>query len=272
MLQSVAILFHPHRIEAKEEADWLSTELQQRGIRTLVGNGWDPQVVSACCDRDLLIALGGDGTILHVARLASSEGAPTLGVNLGRVGFLAALTPTSLHENISLLAEGQFWIEERAMLEVAFEADGNTELFLSLNEVAVGRGVSPRAVHVNTLLDGNEFMTWTADAVLVATATGSTAYSLAAGGPILYPESTDLLITPVAPHLHIGRSLVVPGDMKVSLRLSSDNSAVMTVDGSDERRLKPGDLVHAGRSKKVAHFARLGQRPYFYSTIAERLQ
>lgn len=273
MLKSVAILYHPGRHRAIEEAEWLGHQLRERGVEVLLGNGWDPQVVTGmCCDRDLLVALGGDGTILHVARLAAPFGVPTLGVNLGRVGFLAAMTPNSLHEQASALAEGKFWVEERSMLDVECDGDGVSERFLSLNEVAVARGVSPRAVHVDTFLDGEEFMTFTADGVLVSTATGSTAYSLAAGGPILYPYSTDLIITPVAPHLHIGRSIIVPGAVRVGLRLSSERTAVFSVDGSDERTLTPNHSVRVQRSDMMARFARLGPQTYFYSAIAERLQ
>ena len=273
MLQRVAALFHPRRPDAVAEAQWLDAELRRRGVAVAVGSGWDPEAVAdLCCDRDLLIALGGDGTILHVARLAAPFGVPTLGVNLGRVGFLAAMTPQSLHEQVEALAEGKFWIERRTMLDVEWQGDGHTDRLLCLNEVAVARGVSPHAVHVNIMVDGDELMTYTADGVLVATATGSTAYSLAAGGPILYPESTDVIITPVAPHLHIGRSLIVSGERMVTLRLSSDRPGVMTVDGSDERTLTPDHGVNVRRSELKALFARRGPRSYFFSAIADRLK
>jgi NAD+ kinase len=273
VLRNVAVLYHPQRQQAVEEARWLRDQLCERGVDAFLGNGWDPEVVNEVCSaRDLLVALGGDGTILHVARLAAPHGLPTLGVNLGRVGFLAELTPADLHVRVDALTAGRFWIEERAMLDVEWHGDGTMAQFLCLNEVAVTRGLSAHAVHVNTLLDGEEFMTYTADGVLVATATGSTAYSLAAGGPILYPASTDLMITPVAPHLHIGRSMVIPGTMTVTLRLSSDQPAVMTVDGSVERTLKPDHDVRVCRSAMVARFARLGPRSYFYGAIAARLR
>jgi len=135
--------------------------------------------------------------------------------------------------------------------------------------------VLPRPWHFvgpGTLLDGEEFLTYTADAVLVATATGSTAYSLAAGGPIIYPESRDFMITPVAPHLHIGRSMIIPGDTRVSLTLASDRPAVVSVDGFDDRQLKPYHSVHVSRSEHSARFARLGPRRYFYAALADRLK
>jgi NAD+ kinase len=274
VLQHVAVLYHPRRKSAVHEAEWLAGQLSRRGVRLTVGNAWDPDTVfrAASCGADLLVALGGDGTIIQVARISAPCGIPLLGINLGRVGFLAELTPRSLRGQVDAVAQGDYWIEERCMLDVEFHDGESSEHFLCLNEAAIARGGFPRAVHVTTLLDGEDFMTYTADAVLVATATGSTAYSLAAGGPIIYPESRDFMITPVAPHLHIGRSMIIPGDTRVSLRLASDRHAVVSVDGSDDRELTPNHTVHVSRSQLSARFARLGPRRYFYSALADRLK
>lgn len=273
MLRSVAILFHPHRDAAIAEARWLDAELSARRVQTTLGSGWDPDVApKLCCGRDLVVAFGGDGTIIRIARLASEFGVPVLGVNLGRVGFLADLTPERLRGAVDALVDQAFWLEARTMLEVMAEIGGNRHHFLSLNEVALARGVAPRAIHVNTHLDGEEFMRYTADGVLVATATGSTAYSLAAGGPILYPESTDYMVTPVAPHLHIGRSLILPATTTVRLTLSSDRPAVLSVDGGEEHALGSGDAVEVRRAERIACFAHLSSRDYFYRALAARLQ
>jgi NAD+ kinase len=272
VLQRVAILYHPRRRHAVLEAEWLAAEMHRSGIEVALGSGWNPDdVVSLSEDRDLVVALGGDGTIIHVARLVAERQVPLLGVNLGRVGFLAELTPDTLHGQVDALVQGDFWVEDRTMLDVEWHDGEGVERFLCLNEVAVARGVSARAVHVNTLLDDHEFMTYTADAVLVVTATGSTAYSLAAGGPILYPEAGELMITPVAPHLHIGRSVILPGTTTVTLMLCSDRPAVISVDGADERALRPNHRVRVSSSPLRARFARLGPRMYFYSALADRL-
>lgn len=273
MLDHVAVLYHPRRKQAVLEAEWLAGELNARGVKIGIGNAWDPDVVEHCArEVGLLVALGGDGTILHVAKASASCGTPLVGVNLGRVGFLAELTPQSLRCKVDALVEERYWIEQRTMLAVELHERDQIERFLCLNEVAVGRGTSPRAVLVDMLLDGEDFMTYSADAVLVATATGSTAYSLAAGGPILYPESTDFLLTPVAPHLHIGRSMVVPGDTTVTLRPHSDRPAIVSVDGMVDRPLSPADAVYVRRSGVTARFVRLGPRRYFYQAIADRLK
>jgi NAD+ kinase len=273
VLERVTILFHPRRRQAIQESEWLAAELKRRGASVAVGNGWDEQqVVDLGRGADLVVALGGDGTIIHVASLVAQYEVPVLGVNLGRVGFLAEMTPATMHQEIDTLAAGAYWVEQRAMLDVVWQGEERNESFLSLNEVSVGRGVSPQAVHITALLDGHEFLTYTADAVLVVTATGSTAYSLAAGGPIMYPEDRDFMLTPVAPHLHIGRSIIVPGTSTVRLTLSSDRPAFMSVDGWTERDLKPSHTVVVCRSKMTARFARFGECSYFYTAIAERLK
>ncbi len=273
MLQSVAVLYHPRKAKAIAEAEWLRAQLRSRGITVVLGDGWDAEVVrSVGRGRDLVVALGGDGTILHVARLLAPYPVPILGINLGRVGFLAEMTPEDLHDRVEDLTEGKFWTERRTMLDVRWRDGQVVEQFTCLNEVVVARGASPRAIHIRTALDGNDFMTYTADGILVATATGSTAYSLAAGGPILYPEAKEFLLTPVAPHLHIGRSVILPADMTVTLSVGSDRPAVMSVDGTDERALRPHQTVEVRRSECEASFARLGPCTYFYEAIAERLR
>lgn len=273
VLKSVAILFHPMRTQAVTEAAWLATALTARGVPSTAGSGWDLETVDAlCCDRELVVVLGGDGTIIRVSRLASRFDVPLLGINLGRVGFLAEMTPEVLHVEIDAVAEGRFWVEQRAMLDVEVQIGSVRHRSVCLNEIAVARGIAPRAIHVSTMLDDEQFMTYTADGVLVATATGSTAYSLAAGGPILYPESRDFMLTPVAPHLHIGRSMIIPWDTAVCLELASDRPAVVSVDGAEEHNLHIHDRVEVRHSDLVARFARLGPRRYFYAAIADRLK
>jgi NAD+ kinase len=260
LLSTVTILYHPRRPRAREEAEWLQAELQAKRINVTLGDGWDENLLAAvCCDRDLVVALGGDGTIIRVARAAAPFGVPVLGINLGRVGFLAELTPNTLHQQSEAIALGKFWIERRIMLDVECHTRGSVQRGLALNEVAVARGAAPRAIHVRTVLDEDAFMTFTA-------------YSLAAGGPILYPESQDFMLTPVAPHLHIGRSIVVPGGTVVTLCLATDRAAVLSIDGGEETALAPEDTVSVRKSALQASFARLGPRQYFYTALADRLK
>jgi len=273
VLRDVAILFHPRRRNAVAEAEWLALALKERGVRASVASAWDGGTVEQLCqERDLAITFGGDGTILRVARLSAPLQIPLVGINLGRVGFLAEMTPETLHQCVDELAEQRYWIERRTMLEVHCVSSGRPLEYLSLNEVVVARGVAPRAIQVHTTLDGQDFINYTADGVLVATATGSTAYSLAAGGPIMYPEAKDFLLTPIAPHLHIGRSMIVPSDSTLELAVTAGRGAVMSIDGHEERHLDERDRVRVRRSGLEALFARLGDHQYFYQAIAARLR
>lgn len=272
-LTHVAILYHPLRPQALAEARWLQRELEVRGVKTGLADGWHAETVRHICeDQDLVVAFGGDGTIIRVAHFAAPVRVPVLGVNLGRVGFLCDMTPGMLHTQVDVLVSGSFWLEHRCMLDVTWSNGDTTDEYRALNEVTVARGAAPRAISVETRLDGAELTRYTADGVLVATATGSTAYSLAAGGPVLFPESLDFMVTPVAPHLHIGRSVIVPGSSTVDLRVTSDRPAVMSVDGQDERALHPTDIVTVRRSDLRATFARFGPREYFYAALAARLR
>jgi NAD+ kinase len=271
VLKSVAILFHPERARAIEAAQALDGRLRAAGVDVYRGSAFDGAAIRrGALGRDLAIALGGDGTILSVARDTAGSEVPTLGINLGHVGFLAELTPDLLDEALPRILAQDYWIERRTVLEAEW-VDGLTHgSDLGLNEVAVARGPSTRAVRVAVSVDGFEYISYTADGMLVATATGSTAYSLAAGGPMMYPESTDLLLTPVAPHLHIGRSLVLPGTVHVELELRGDREGMLSIDGQTECPLQIGARVDIRRSSKCSLFARLGPRTYFYSVLANR--
>ncbi len=272
-LRSVLILFHPERPVAVAEAERLRRRLAGDGVDAVSGSAFELQTLRRdAAGRDLAIALGGDGTILGVAREMAACEVPILGVNLGHVGFLAELTPALVDEALPRVLQGDFWIETRTVLEARWEQNGQSNRHLALNEVALARGTSTRAVRVGIHIDGFEYTTHTADGVLVATATGSTAYSLAAGGPILYPEAEDLLLTPVAPHLHIGRSLLVPGSATVCLELRGDREAMLAIDGQTECPLDVGGRVEVSASSHRARFVRLGPRLYFYSVLSRRLQ
>lgn len=273
MLKSVAILFHPERERAVAEANRLEREMRRGGVDTYSHSAFDrDQIREEVSHRELAIALGGDGTILGVARDTAGSGVPTLGVNLGHVGFTAELTPTLIGDALGRVMAGDYWVESRTVLEATWPEGGKVLNHLALNEVALARGTSTRAIRVVVFVDGFEYTTHTADGVMLATATGSTAYSLAAGGPIMYPEATDLLLTPVAPHLHIGRSVVLPSSVTVGLELRGDREAVLAIDGQTECPFAIGRQVTIRSSRKRALFARLGPKSYFYSVLSNRLQ
>ena len=226
----------------------------------------------------VVVSVGGDGTILGIVRATIEDGLPLVGVNLGRVGYMTELSPAEALERIGEYVGSDAWVEERAMLdvwvrrhdgEVAAPTDQNP--LRGLNEAVVGRAGVSRPVWVDVEVDGAPLVAYAADAVMVATATGSTGYSLSSGGPILYPESTSLLLKPVSPQLSLDAGLVLAPNAVVTLIPRDTDSAVLTVDGFDEMVLRPGDAVDVRRSSHVARFLRTGPRRHLSPGLRQRL-
>ena len=208
--------------------------------------------------------------MLWAARAVVPHAVPIFGVNMGRLGFLAEIGPKELMDKLPRILAGEGRVEERAMLQVQIPVWGQT--FQALNDVVVGRSLAGRPVYLDVSVDGRRLAVYRSDAVIVATATGSTGYSLSAGGPILHPESKDLVLTPVAPHLVPARSLVLPGDAVVDLVLSTEEGATVSVDGQVNRSLESGDSVSVCRSPHVARFLRLSESSDHYRILAERME
>ncbi|KKM04772.1 hypothetical protein LCGC14_1760890 [marine sediment metagenome] len=219
---------------------------------------------------DLIICLGGDGSMLWAARAMVPHAVPILGVNMGHLGFLAEIGPKDLMEMLPRVLRGEGRVEERAMLQAQVPAWGQT--FHALNDVVVGRSTAGRPVYLDASVDGRRLALYRCDAVVVATPTGSTGYSLSAGGPILHPKSRDIVLTPVAPHLIPARPLVLPEDAVVDLVVSTEEGATVSIDGQVNRSLESGDAVSICRSPHVARFLRLSHPADYYSALAQRLQ
>jgi NAD+ kinase len=223
---------------------------------------------------DLIVTLGGDGSILRAARLAAPYGVPILGVKLGRLGFLAEIHPENWEEALAQLLEGQFWIEERMRLRVEVQHDGEVvgPAYGALNDAVVSRGSLARLVRVAAYLDEGYLTTYIADGVIVSTATGSTAYALAAGGPILPPELKNILVIPIAPHLSMHRAIVLDQGTTVRLQVFTSHRAILNVDGQKEIELHNEDNVVVTASSHVNRFVRLRERNYFYRTLMDKLK
>ncbi|HUS17404.1 MAG TPA: NAD(+)/NADH kinase [Chloroflexia bacterium] len=222
---------------------------------------------------DLIFALGGDGTILRASRLAAPLHVPLLGINLGRVGFLSEFGPEVMAERIPLVLEGHYWVERRSMLHAELWREGERlHSFDALNDVVASRASLSRVVDCTLMVNGQKVTTYVADGVILATPTGSTAYSMAAGGPILHPELRAIIVTPIAPYLTIIRSLILPDDSQVELDISTDDTAFLTVDGQQHVPLATGDAIRITTSPTPALFARLQPRSYFAATLSGRLQ
>jgi len=223
-------------------------------------------------EADLAITIGGDGTILRTARLALGAGTPVLGVNLGELGFLAELAPSDAEECLPSLIAGDGWIEERLAMLVAREDDPSAEPLVAINDVLLGRGELSRVVKVTVWIDGARFTTYLGDGVLVATPTGSTAYSLAAGGPVLDPRLNSLVMTPIVPYLSFPYPLVLAPGASIRLVVTTHHTATLTIDGQIDLRLRSGEAVAVVASEQRARFLRTGTPERFYQTLTRRLR
>jgi len=208
-------------------------------------------------EAELVVVLGGDGTLLAVARAIGNRAVPILGVNLGTLGFLAETGREELLPSLDAVLGGDFRVEERMRLDVEVRREGESlGSFLALNDAVVSNTALSRMLHLETRADGSEVTTYHADGLIVATPTGSTAYSLSAGGPLLLPNLEAILVTPISPHTLTQRPLVLPGDSEVELRVvdSRGGQVHLTVDGQVGRALEEDDVVVVRANAQPARF------------------
>lgn len=232
-------------------------------------SAWDEEGARAHLDgTDLLLSVGGDGTILRAARAAIPWCVPIVGINLGRLGFLTELRADEARDRLPLYLNGEGWTDERAMLEVEL-ADGRR--FHALNDLFVGRGALPRVVNIETVIEGVVLTTYRADGVVLSTATGSTGYSLAAGGPILHPQAREVILNAISPHPTFANALVLPPEVVVELKVRTTHQAIASVDGQVNFDVDDGDWVRVRLSQHVARFLRAQPASSFYGTLMKRL-
>lgn len=217
-------------------------------------------------DADLVIAFGGDGTILQAARLAAAWGRPILGGNLGGLGFLAEVGAGEVPAAVGRLLEGDFAVESRLMLEATVGGDRR----VALNDVVIARAGFGRLLRLRTVVNDQHLATYHADGVIVSTPTGSTAYSLSAGGPIVHPLAPVIVVTPICSHSLTARPVVVGQGDAIGVELLSESEAVLTVDGQEGLTVAPGARVLIRRAAEVARLVRL-RPPDFYTLLREKL-
>ncbi|AEF17225.1 MULTISPECIES: NAD(+)/NADH kinase [Thermoanaerobacterium] len=224
---------------------------------------------------DFIVALGGDGTILNVARQCASFSTPILGVNLGHLGFLAEVDAEDVVEAVEKIVNNEFFIDKRMMLEASIIKENMEAVnLIALNDIVVTRGSFSRMVKLKVFVNEQYVNTYLADGIIISSPTGSTAYSLSAGGPIVYPNLELFVITPICPHTLHSRSIIVSEKDKVKLVIVGENQDVMvTTDGQQGYKLNSGDTIYVKKSNRYTNLIRLKSMNFFdllRSKLSER--
>jgi len=271
-MKSIGIICKLNRKEPRDILQHLLPWLQQKGCEVFIDietaslmgiRGYErveiPSLVEA------VLVLGGDGTMLSVNRLVAGKGIPVLGINLGSLGFLAEVNKENIYSALEKMLSGGYAVEERLMLKAMIGRGGETIAdYLVLNDVVINKGALARIIDLETFIDNIYVTTFKADGLIISTPTGSTAYSLSAGGPILYPTLESIVLTPICSHTLTNRPIVLPDQVSIEICLKSMSEDVfLTLDGQTGCSLKPDDVI---RICKADHKARLlvhGERGYF---------
>ncbi|MGB0144398.1 MAG: NAD(+)/NADH kinase [Akkermansiaceae bacterium] len=274
----VSIVAHPRKPDAPLAVRQVRESLASRDIEVVLEEATaqlvgEIGVTDFAAGADLVISLGGDGTLLETLRRIGPGGAPIAGVNIGNLGFLTACTDEEIDVLSEHLARGEMNLVERAMLRVEMvDEHGEQHEFFALNEAALMRGETGRLVSLEARVNGELLNQYRADGLIVATPTGSTAYSMAAGGPLLGPKAGVFVITPICPHSMSNRSLVVEEDSVIELSPSGENSEpiLFSVDGRDILRIARDSVVKVTRHSESLRLVRLPGHS-FYETLRKKL-
>jgi len=273
-LKNIAVAVHPHVAEANQEANRIADYFHENEIKADIFPLFDPVLKEKldAKEYDLLVALGGDGTMLRAGHICAPVGVPILGVNMGRFGFLIELNEKSWKRMLPCLLTGDYWIEYRMMLRAEqWRKNVCLEKWDVLNEIVVSRGYLVRPIHLEASVDGRFLSTYVADGLIASTATGSTAYALAAGGPILPPELRNILLVAVAPHLSIDRAIVLAEGSTVHIVVNTNHEAVLSPDGQPSIALEDGDQIIAYASDYSCQFLRFQDPGYFYRNLTPHM-
>ena len=273
-MKRIGIFFHPLKDAACSLARELTEFLRGQHLSVWQCSAWEwenslPQINGS----DLIITIGGDGTILRAAQAVMPHAIPIVGINLGRLGFMTELTVGETMEKLPLILEGKGKIDERSILEADVRIAGAKmpRHFYALNDVVVARGGIARLINIEASIDATPLTTYRADGVVIATATGCTGYALAAGGPILHPQSTDFVMAPILPFLSYSYPMVIPAGSISRLELGTTSSGIISIDGHINIDLTGGDVVTVKHSTGTVRFLRIHHHS-FYETLEQRLK
>jgi len=271
-MKRIGIICKLSRKEPQDILKALLPWLKQRGCEVFVDRETAAQINVRGYDRkeipslvEVVLVLGGDGTMLSVNRLVADKGIPVLGVNLGSLGFLAEVNKEDIFTSVEKMLAGGCRVEERLMLKALIQRKGKTiEEYRVLNDVVINKGALARIIDLETFIDKTYVTTFKADGLIISTPTGSTAYSLSAGGPILYPTLESIVITPICSHTLTNRPIVLPDEVVIEIGLKSLSEDVfLTLDGQVGCSLKPDDIIEIRKAKYKARLLIPGEKGYF---------
>ncbi len=278
----IGIIAKPHRTEFSEILNTTLAWLRSRGCKTVVEESVvDNFGLDEACTAsreeipelvDAIIVFGGDGTLLAVARLIRDSGTPILGVNLGSLGFLTEVTLDELFPALDRLLLGEHTIDERCMLKIAVRSiDGSVMIYDALNDAVINKGALARIVSIDAFIDEDFITNFLSDGLIIATPTGSTAYSLSAGGPIVFPSLDSVVMTPICPHTLTNRPLVIPAKSDIRLVLKWGDDVMLTVDGQVGKILRAGDEIVCTRSDYQIKLIQPAHKSFF-DVLREKLK
>ena len=275
-IQHVGILTNPTKSNADLIRKNLSEWLSKRGLTVL--DATQVAIEKVISEADVIVSLGGDGTILYLAAQMKDRVVPVLAVNIGSLGFLTEVREEELYDELKLIFAGQFEVEERILLNASVRWEGNkTEperRFQALNDIVVNREGLTRYMTVQIDIGGEHAARFSGDGVIVATPTGSTAYSLSAGGPIVYPSLDNLIITPICAHASALRPLVVSGHQPIRIRIACDQArekALLTADGQKDVTIDNRSIIEITKSENRFQLIKSSKRGYF-KTLREKFK
>lgn len=278
MGRRILLLTHAHRHGLPALADTVGEQLREHGVEVhQLEQGWesleeDPAVTALAADAELVVVLGGDGTILRGAEVSRGAGIPLLGINLGRVGFLAEAEREEISEVVERIVARDYRVEERMTLEVDVFHDGeHVAHSWALNEASVEKSARERMLELTVEIDGRPLSTWGCDGVVMSTPTGSTAYAFSGGGPIIWPEVQALLLVPISAHALFARPVVLGPDTRIAIEVvpHTVTHGVLWCDGRRAVDLPPGARIEVRRSHTPVQLARLTTAPFTDRLVAK---
>jgi len=277
-ISTVGFILKPNDPDIKPLYERIKAEFEARGIcvllaeRSAKGIEEEGLPFETMCERsDFLVSLGGDGTLLSLVRRSYVHHKPVLGINAGNLGFLADITIDDVDNFLEQLFSGIYRIDGRMMMEGSIRTkEGKEKQFFAFNDVVITRPAISKMAKINASIDGDRFNTYRGDGLIVSTPTGSTAYNLAVGGPMVYPLTKAFILTPISPHSLTQRPLVVPAEMTIELD-SPDEKVIAVIDGQDHYEMHGGDVLTIQGAEKSAKLLHRKERNYF-SVLREKLK